>query len=84
MASTQNAVELLSEIRDLLIDVRAELQQASEHESSFEIKTSPRGVDLCAKAYRGSSIDEPKRAAIEAYFDGIADVQRRVNEAAAV
>lgn len=79
--------EVLAVQRHLLSAVSA-LNQGSallatneprESRSSLEVKTSTRGVDITSKVYAQSDIEPLPSAAVDAYFEALAQVQARLN-----
>lgn len=67
--------ELVAEIRHLRSDINARAGSAS----SVEVKTSTRGVDICAKSYADSPIDVAGDAAVDEYFRVMAQVQAQLD-----
>lgn len=74
----------LEVIGETLIRIEQKLATSGEARSSVEVKTSTRGLDITAKSYVGSDIGcagPPVRAAVDAYFEAMADVQKRMGGA---
>jgi uncharacterized phage infection (PIP) family protein YhgE len=88
LATSRNTSARLGEIVDQLAELNAKLPSVATGappegmgRSSVEVKTSVRGVDLTCKAYDGSDIGPVGTAAMNAYFDLLAEAQRRLQEA---
>jgi hypothetical protein len=85
MTSERAILAILDDMHSLLVSISATLEgiesklaSVAETPSSVEVKTSTRGVDVSAKAYAGSDISPAQKAAVEAYFAALEDVQQRL------
>lgn len=75
---TDRIVDVLDEIREVLLELRDRVAGLTSGSSSVEIRTSTRGVDHTSKAYSGSPIDAAEQEAIESYFRTREEIKRRL------
>jgi hypothetical protein len=88
LATNRHILARLNEIAELLVELNTRLPSTATGippegvgRSSVEIKSSVRGVDAAAKAFDGSDIKPLVGAAVDAYFEALAEAQRRLNDA---
>ena len=77
-AEARDVVAWLERLTVVVEEIRDRLGSTATAQSSVEIKTSTRGVDVTTKAYAESPIIDAEQAAIESYVRTIAEVQARL------
>jgi hypothetical protein len=89
LATDRHILARLNEIAELLVELNTRLPSTATGvppegvgRSSCEVKTSTRGLDLTVKVFDGSDIGPVGTAAMNAYFELLAEAQRRLQEGA--
>ena len=78
MEETDQIVDALEEIRDILLELRDRVAGLTSGTSSVELKTSTRGIDQSHKAYANSPIEAAEAEAIDSYFRARELIKRRL------